>query len=269
LTSHPSKKGNRKTVTLIAVLLSICLLCNYQVGELRSEEPVPSSSLGDFLGTVVLSGFRPLAVDILWMKADEMLTQRQYYQLLSIYELIAALDPHFESAWVFNSLNLAFRLSYLETTAEAQWQWVRRGLLFAQSGYEKNPHSDEICFAIAWIYYTRIPQNPEFTGFLSEDSELNPDKLDCLHLALKWAERGFAEKPHTVFLDWVLEFVYRDCAEETDDPTVKLHYQQKRLNLWNYFLSQRPEAQRAEEKIRKIEAEIAKLKKQIENENKR
>lgn len=200
MTSHPSKNGNRKTVTLIAVLLSICLLCNYQVGELRSEKPVPSSSLGDFLGTVVLSGFRPLAVDILWMKAMKMLTQRQYYQLLSIYELIAALDPHFESAWVFNSLNLAFRLSYLETTAEAQWQWVRRGLLFAQSGYEKNPHSDEICFAIAWIYYTRIPQNPEFITFLNEDSELNPDKLDCLILRSSGQSKDLLKNPIQSFL---------------------------------------------------------------------
>jgi hypothetical protein len=235
---------------------------------LRSEEPAPPASLGDFLGTVVLSGFRPLAVDILWMKADEMLVERQYYQLLSIYELIAALDPHFESAWVFNSLNLAFSLSRLETTDEAQWEWVRRGLLFAQSGYEKNPHSDEICFAIAWIYYVRIPQNPGFIAFLNEDSELNPDRLNYLHLALKWAERGSAEKPHTVFLDWILEFVCRRLAEEAEDPRVKLHYQQKRLNLWNYFLSQRPDSERAKQKIREIGKAIAQLEKQIDNREK-
>lgn len=250
---------------LIAVFLSVCLLCNYQMSELRSKEPVPASSLGDFLGTVVLSGFRPLAVGILWMKADDLLVERQYYRLLSIYELIAALDPHFESAWVFNSRNLAFRLSYLETTDEAQWQWVRRGILFAQNGYEKNPHSDEICFAIAWIYYNRIPQNAAFVRFLSEDSELNPDKLDYLHLALEWAQRGFSEKPHTAFLDWALEFIYRRCAEQADDPAVKLDYHRKRLNLWNYFLSQYPEAQRAKGKIREIEATIAELEKQIKS----
>jgi hypothetical protein len=238
------------------------------MGKLRARESAAPFSAGDFLGTVVLSGFRPLAVDILWMRADDLLVERQYYQLLSIYELIAALDPHFESAWVFNTLNLAFRLSYLETTDEAQWQWVRRGLLFARDGYEKNPHSDKICFAVAWIYYNRVPQNAAFPRFLNEDFELNPDRLDYLQLALKWAERGFAEKPHTVFIDWVLEFIYRRCADQADDPAVKLDYQQRRLDVWNYFLSQHPGAERAEEKIREIEAAIAQLKKQTGNKEK-
>lgn len=266
MTTYNVKKGKGKLVLLLILSLSVCIVSNRGMGKWRAKETA-ASSVGDFFGTVVLSGFRPLAVDILWIRANDLFRQRQYYQLLSLYELIAALEPHFESAWVFNASNLAFSLSSLESTDRAQWEWVRRGLLFAQEGYTKNPSSDQICFAIAWIYYFRVPQNPEFVKFLQSDLELNPDRTDYLQLALKWAERGYAVEPHTLFLDYLLELVYRRLAEEAKETRLKLHYQEKRLALWNRFLLQTPDSERAKEKVGELEAAIRELKKSMENEN--
>ncbi|MFH1423175.1 MAG: hypothetical protein ABIH42_10750 [Planctomycetota bacterium] len=263
-----NKRISIKTFAIIVVALILCVVSNLQITEARSVDTLPEASLGDFLGTVVLSGFRPIVVDVLWMKADSMYTDRQYYQLLSIYEFIAKLDPHFENAWVFNAFNLALSLSYLETDAEAQWKWVRHGILFAQKGYEKNKQSDQICFALAWIYYYRVPQNPEFYKFLENDIEINPQKVQPILLAIDWAEKGFMIRPHTVFIDWVLEFCYSSCVRDSKDPNIKLYYQKKRLLVWKYFISVYEETGKANEKIIEIESEIQKLNKELENKKK-
>ena len=67
----------------------------------RSDSTEPAVSPSDFGGLVVLSGFRPVAVDLLWMRAEELARERRYYELLSLYNLITTIDPHFEAAWAY------------------------------------------------------------------------------------------------------------------------------------------------------------------------
>lgn len=224
----------------------------------REESPVPDVTPSDFAGLVVMSGFRPIAVDMLWIRAEDLARERRYYELLSLYEMITALDPHFEGAWVYNTFNLAFRLGELEDTPEKRWRWTREALLYAMKGIEKNPDSDQIAFAIAWIYYYRIPREDYSIRQVLSDPVLNPKQGPLIELAREWAERGYRTKPHVIYIDWILEFIYRDYGNHATDPALKREYLRKRLEIWRYVLTNKPyAAKKAAEKIKELEAALA------------
>ena len=93
------------------------------------------------------------------------------------------------------------------------------------------------------------------------DRELNPEGKSIIELARYWAERGYETKPHTIYIDWLLEFIYRSYGERAGDPATKLNYLEKRLDIWRYVLVNKPySAKKAAEKIKEIEAAIAKIK---------
>ncbi len=227
----------------------------------RGKSAAPAPTPSDFVGLVVLSGFRPIAVDMLWIRSEELARERRYYELLSLYRMITALDPHFEGAWVYNSFNLAYRLSKLEDSPERRWRWTRESLLYAMTGMEKNPDSDQIASTLALIYYYRVTEEDYQVRQVLLDRELNPDGKPVIELARYWAERGYRRKPHTIYIDWVLEFIYTSYAEHASDPAVKLDYLKKRLEIWQYVQGAKPlAARRAREKIKELEAAIAEMK---------
>ncbi len=226
----------------------------------RSDSATSAVSPSDFGGLIVLSGFRPLVVDLLWMRAEELARDRRYYELLSLYNLITTIDPHFEAAWAYNSFNLAFRLSVLEDTPEQRWRWIREGLLYALKGVEKNPDSDQAAFAVAWLFYYSVPQDEYYVSQVHEDGRLNPGGKPVMELARLWAERAYETKPHTIYTDWMLEAIYRAYGERTANREVRLRYLRRRLEIWQYVKEYKPQAEeKAVEKISQIQAEIAQL----------
>ncbi len=244
------------------LLLALVALCGLAGAFAHSERgaSTPSATPADFAGVVVMSGFRPLAVDLLWMRAEDLARMRRYYELLSLYNLITALDPHFEAAWVYNSSNLAFRLANLEDSPQKRWRWMREGLLYAVRGFKKNPRSDKICFAIAWIFYYGVPRDDYFIEQVLRDETLNPQRVSVIELARTWAERGYQTRPHVVYIDWLLEFIYRDYGTHATDPQQKLHYLRKRLEIWRVVRQDKPyAANKAAQKIKELKAAISAL----------
>jgi hypothetical protein len=253
-----SARSRRAPAVLLLALLALSGLTGSAARAARGESALTAVTPTDFAGLVVMSGFRPIAVDFLWIRAEDLHRQRRYYELLSLYNLLATLDPHFEGAWVYNAFNLAYNLSMLEDTPEKRWRWVREGLLYAMKGIEKNPHSDEIAFVIAWIYRHRVPQEDYLIDRVWRDRQLNPEGKPVFELAREWAERGYRTRPHTIYIDWILDGIYRDLGKHAADPAEKLKYLRKRLEIWRYVRAGKPlAARRAAEKIRQIESEIA------------
>lgn len=249
------------SILLLPALLVLTGLAGAEARAVRQEKAAHAPTPSDFAGLVVLSGFRPIAVDMLWIRSEDLAKERRYYELLSLYRLITALDPHFEGAWVYNSFNLAYRLSKLEDTPERRWRWTREALLYAMEGMKKNPDSDQIASALALIYYHRVAEEDYHVRQVLLDKELNPEGKSVIELARYWAERGYRKKPHTIYIDWVLEFIYASYAEYATDQAVKLEYLYKRLEIWRYVAKAKPlAARRAREKIVEIEAAIAGIK---------
>ena len=253
-----SKPGFIKAALLLLVVL--CGISGAIAHSRRSSLAAPVASPTDFAGVVIMSGFRPLAADLLWMRAEDLACERRYYELISLYNLITTLDPHFEGAWVYNASNLASRIAPLEDTPQKRWRWIREGLLYAMRGMEKNPRSDTIAFSIAFILYHEVPKDDYYIKQTLHDPVINPDRLSVIELSRRWAERGYETKPHTIYIDWVLEFIYRQYGNRAKTRSEKLAYLYKRLEIWRYVRENKPYAEkRAAELIKQIHAEIAAL----------
>ncbi|MEK7485228.1 MAG: hypothetical protein AABZ60_12955 [Planctomycetota bacterium] len=122
----------------------------------------PSLDVPSFVGTVLLGGFRAIAIDLLWVRATTLQRLGEWWELNTLFELIAHLQPNQEQVWAFNAWNLAYNISVNEMTPKDQWLWVKKGIEFLEQGIEKNGHSYYLPWYLAVIYSHKISQNSYF-----------------------------------------------------------------------------------------------------------
>ncbi len=91
----------------------------------RPEDIPPSLAFA----TVATGAFRGLLVDALWIRADRLKDQGQYFDARQLAEWITILQPRFASVWEFQAWNMAYNISVAipATQPEQRWQWVKNG----------------------------------------------------------------------------------------------------------------------------------------------
>jgi len=79
--------------------------------------------------TIATGAFRGLLVDFLWIRADRLKEQGQFFDAKQLAEWITILQPHFASVWKFQAWNMAYNISVAipETRPEQRWRWVKNG----------------------------------------------------------------------------------------------------------------------------------------------
>lgn len=79
--------------------------------------------------TVATGAFRGLVVDILWMRADKLKEEGQFFDAKQLAEWITILQPRFASVWEFQAWNMAYNISVAipATQPDQRWQWVKNG----------------------------------------------------------------------------------------------------------------------------------------------
>lgn len=126
---------------------------------LSAVSPFQGLRPGEFAGTVLLGGFRNIAIDIVWLKALRLQEDEEYYKLLAVYRTISNLQPNVPVVWDFNAYNMAFNLSVSALTDEEAERWVRRGIELLKEGIEKNPRTYRLYSSLAYIYLFKIPRD--------------------------------------------------------------------------------------------------------------
>jgi len=79
--------------------------------------------------TIATGAFRGLVVDALWMRADKLKDEGQFFDARQLAEWITILQPRFASVWEFHAWNMAYNISVAipATQPEQRWRWVRNG----------------------------------------------------------------------------------------------------------------------------------------------
>jgi hypothetical protein len=79
--------------------------------------------------TVATGAFRGLVVDVLWMRADKLKEEGQFFDARQLAEWITILQPRFASVWEFHAWNMAYNISVAipATQPDQRWRWVRNG----------------------------------------------------------------------------------------------------------------------------------------------
>ena len=120
----------------------------------NSQEP--PSPMADFI-VACLGGFRSLAAEIIWFRADRLQNEGRYAELAQLGAWLTFLEPHTPEIWAYVAWNLSYNISIMMPTPADRWRWVESGLsLLRDDGLKLNPLSPEISREIAWLFLLKI-----------------------------------------------------------------------------------------------------------------
>lgn len=108
---------------------------------------------GEFAGTLMLGGFRGVACDLMWMRAQKAQDAGRYYESVAIAQAIRRMQPRFEQIWEFLAYNMAYNIAAETEDPEAKWAWFLAGAEFNIEGCLRNPNSDRLLRHLAWIFH--------------------------------------------------------------------------------------------------------------------
>jgi hypothetical protein len=134
--------------------------------KLISNEPLENAPPSLAFATAAMGAFRGLVVDALWIRADELKQQNQFFDAKQLADWITKLQPRFSQVWEFQAWNMAYNISAAIPATEAQerWRWVKNGYeLLRDQGIPLNPKSTGLYFELARIFQHKI-------GSVSDDA---------------------------------------------------------------------------------------------------
>ncbi len=156
-------------IVIVGLLLSQVVVKHWvssqkEYQEMLSSNPFTTLPSADYLGTYIasllLSGFKPLLVDYLWIKQDKLQQEKQFEEIRLLLSIIARLQPRFVEVWSFNAYNMVYNISHQQKLPEMRWDWVKAGLDYIREGMKHNPGSAHLAHWTGLFYYDRIAQEP-------------------------------------------------------------------------------------------------------------
>lgn len=126
---------------------------------LISNEPLENAPPSLAFATVAMGAFRGLVVDVLWMRADRLKMQNQFFDAKQLADWITTLQPRFAQVWEFQAWNMAYNISVAIPATEPQerWRWVKNGYeLLRDEGIVLNPKSITLYRELARIFHHKL-----------------------------------------------------------------------------------------------------------------
>ncbi len=123
------------------------------------NEPLKNAPPSLAFATVAMGAFRGLVVDVLWLRADALKQEGQFFDAKQLAEWITILQPRFPTVWEFHAWNMAYNISVCipATQPEERWRWVKNGYeLLRDKGIEVNPKSILLYRELARIFQHKI-----------------------------------------------------------------------------------------------------------------
>jgi len=112
------------------------------------------------LTTQALGGFRGLISNFLWMRANDLQMNDQYFEAAQLADWITDLEPHFTQVWVYQAWNMAYNISVKFKDFPDRWRWVENGIeLLRDRGLRYNPDDLLIYRELAWFYQHKMGAN--------------------------------------------------------------------------------------------------------------
>ena len=134
--------------------------------KLIANEPLENAPPSLAFATVAMGAFRGLLVDILWLRADRLKDQGEFFDAKQIAEWITTLQPRFAAVWEFQAWNMAYNISVAipATQPDERWRWVKNGYeLLRDQGIPLNPKSISLYCELARIFQHKL-------GSVSDDA---------------------------------------------------------------------------------------------------
>ena len=143
----------RRSVLIMVLLAALAVWGQFA---LRRMRPASAPVLAEG-ALAALGGFRSLAAEVVWFRADRLQEEGRYVELAQLAETLAFLEPHTPEVWSYAAWNLAYNVSVMMPSAADRWRWVLAAIrLLRDSGLRLNPGSPELCRELAWMFELKI-----------------------------------------------------------------------------------------------------------------
>jgi len=147
--------------------------------------------------TVAMGAFRGLVVDILWMRADKLKEEGQFFDARQLAEWITMLQPRFASVWEFHAWNMAYNISVAipASQPEQRWRWVKNGFeLLRDQGIPLNPKAIQLYRELARILQHKI-------GGVSDDAHeyYKLQMVEALEPLVQSEDNGFGRESNEFY----------------------------------------------------------------------
>ena len=105
----------------------------------------------------MMGGFRPLVVNLLWLKADQYwhMGASGWYKLNPILQTICEMDPHFIDAWSTFGWHLAWNVC-ADAADQDKPKWIQAGIEAYKRGQYFNPDHYDLFKDLAWLYHDKL-----------------------------------------------------------------------------------------------------------------
>ena len=134
--------------------------------KLITNDPLENAPPSLAFATVAMGAFRGLVVDALWMRADRLKSEGQFFDAKQLAEWITVLQPRFAKVWEFQAWNMAYNISVAipATNPDQRWHWVKNGYeILRDKGIVLNPTKMLLYQELARIFFHKI-------GGISDDA---------------------------------------------------------------------------------------------------
>lgn len=165
---------------------------------------------GEFITNFIICGFRGLAVDLLWLKLDELWHMGKWFDIIPILRSITWMQAHFLEAWELGAWHLVYNCyAYAESAGIAGKDiYIEEGIRFIKEGLARNRDVYNLWFNLGWIYYHKLKNYEEAIRYFRSASRYkHPSYIDRL-IAHAYRKSGDIELEYkewqrcrTVFMD--------------------------------------------------------------------
>lgn len=131
---------------------------------------------GEIAGSLVLSGFKGLAADLLWLKVEDLFHSGQSFKMLPLFKSVTFLQPKFITPWAVGGWHLSYNIASEFKDPDQQKTWIQAGVDFLKEGISYNPERYDLYFELGWTYYHKVQNYPEAVKYLEMASRFpGPD----------------------------------------------------------------------------------------------
>jgi tetratricopeptide (TPR) repeat protein len=241
---------SRKRVFLLLGLLCAVFFVNICISSLRDRSianKTPRYDPAEHAPLLLLGSLRGIAVDLLWIRAIARHEEKKYYELLTINNLIAKLQPNFSSVWIFQAWNMAYNIAHEWDAPQNKWKWIHAGLDFGKRGALKNPNSSDLLFELGYMYLHLFDQRFfKYADYYRKQLK-REDGEDNYEASLYWLRKALSNTPksyNTLAIERTVCHVLKYAsvhAEKEGDFDKALEYTESAIYEWEMYRANHPE----------------------------
>ena len=128
-------------------------------------------------GRVPLGGFEPFAVDVLYLRANELIEEQRLPEAITAVRLVTELQPRVPEGWATLGHTIAWRNSESSGDPEEQWKYVREALQIFDRGILFNPDSYLLRFELGILLLQRLAVREDILSIAEREMSVHPIAL--------------------------------------------------------------------------------------------